>query len=94
MVAVLVLCFGLWLIMRVTREYSSRYGYPEIIPGGIPVDIDAAARRQHEAAMGPAQPVEPKLVQIGDLPPAAAPPGSNPAGANPPVRPEMPPRGE
>ena len=53
-VAVLVLCFGLWLIMRVTREYASRYGYPEIIPGGIPVDIDAAARRQHEAAMGPA----------------------------------------
>lgn len=88
-VAVLVLCFGLWLIMRVTREYASRYGYPEIIPGGIPVDIDAAARRQHEAAMGPAQPAEPRLVQIGDLPPAAAPPGSNPA-----VRPEMPPSGE
>lgn len=88
-VAVLVLCFGLWLIMRVTREYASRYGYPEIIPGGIPVDIDAAARRQHEAAMGPAQPAEPRLVQIGDLHPAAAPPGSNPA-----VRPEMPPSGE
>jgi hypothetical protein len=85
-VAVLVLCFGLWLIMRVTREYSSRYGYPEIIPGGIPVDIDAAARRQHEAAMGPAQPEEPKLVQIGDLPPAAAPPER--------PQPEMPPRGD
>jgi hypothetical protein len=73
-VAVLVLCFGLWLIMRVTREYASRYGYAEIIPGGIPVDIDAAARRQHEAAMGPAQPSAPKLIQIVDLPPAAAPP--------------------
>jgi uncharacterized protein len=83
-VAVLVLCFGLWLIMRVTREYASRYGYTEIIPGGIPVDIDAAARRQHEAAMGPSEPAEPKLVQIGDLPPAAAPP----------ERPPMPPKSE
>jgi hypothetical protein len=73
-IAVLVLCFGLWLIMRVTREYASRYGYPEIIPGGIPVDIDAATRRQHETAMGPSEPAAPKLVQISDLPPAAAPP--------------------
>lgn len=73
-VAVLVLCFGLWLIMRVTREYASRYGFPEIIPGGIPVDIDAAARRQHESAMGPVRAAEPKLVQIVDLPPASAPP--------------------
>jgi uncharacterized protein len=73
-VAVFVLCFGLWLIMRVTREYAHRHGFPEIIPGGIPVDIDAAARRQHEAAMGPAQPATPKLVQISDLTQAAAPP--------------------
>jgi len=82
--------------MRVTREYASRYGYAEIIPGGIPVDIDAATRRQHEAAMGPSEPAAPKLVQIGDLPPAAAPPGSNPSGSNPPDRPpgEMPPRAE
>jgi membrane protease YdiL (CAAX protease family) len=79
-VAVLVLCFGLWLIMRVTREYASRYGYPEIIPGGIPVDIDAAARQQHEAAMRPTQPAAPKLIQISDLPPAAAPPAPPPSG--------------
>jgi hypothetical protein len=84
-IAVLVLCFGLWLIMRVTREYASRYGYPEIIPGGIPVDIDAATRRQHEAAMGPAEPAT-RLVQIGDLPPAAAPPQQPET--------EMPPKGE
>ena len=82
LVAVLVLCFGLWLIMRVTREYASRFGFPEIIPGGIPVDIDAAARRQHEEAMGPAQPAAPRLVQLGELPQAAAPPG----------QPEKPPR--
>ncbi|HEX6495184.1 MAG TPA: type II CAAX endopeptidase family protein [Acidobacteriaceae bacterium] len=90
-IAVLVLCFGLWLILRVTREYASRYGYPEIIPGGIPVDIDAAARRQHEAAMGPSEPAGPKLVQIGDLPPAAAPPPTNPTTI--PEQPQMPPKG-
>jgi hypothetical protein len=38
------------------------------------VDLDAAARRQHETAMGPSEPTAPRLVQIGDLPPAAAPP--------------------
>jgi uncharacterized protein len=73
-VAVFVLCFGLWLIMRVTREYAHRYGFPEIIAGGIPVDIEAAARRQHEATMRAAQPAAPKLVQISELPQAAAPP--------------------
>jgi membrane protease YdiL (CAAX protease family) len=74
LVAVFVLCFGLWLILRVTREYAHRYAFPEIVPGGIPVDIDAAARRQHESAMGPAEPAASKLVQISDLPQAAAPP--------------------
>jgi membrane protease YdiL (CAAX protease family) len=73
-IAVLVLCFGLWLITRVTRDYAHQYGFPEIIPGGIPVDLDAAARRLHETAMGPSEPTAPRLVQIGDLPPAAAPP--------------------
>ena len=26
-----------------------------MVPGGIAVDLDAAAKRQHEAAMGPAE---------------------------------------
>jgi uncharacterized protein len=74
-VAVLVLLFGLWLVMRVTREYAHRYAHPEIVPGGIPVDIDAISRRQHEVAMGPAAPpAEKPLVQIGSVPPASAPP--------------------
>jgi hypothetical protein len=34
---------------------------PVIVPGGIPVDLDAVARAQHEAAMGPPAPT---LVQI------------------------------
>ncbi len=51
-------------IVRVTADLKHKYGYAEIVPGGIPVDIDAAARAQHEAAMGAAQPGEPQLVQI------------------------------
>ncbi|MGA8042820.1 MAG: hypothetical protein WCA37_08460, partial [Terracidiphilus sp.] len=44
-------------------------------PGGIAVDLDAAARRQHEAAMGPAEPAAQSLVQIAGaaaMPAAAA----------------------
>jgi uncharacterized protein len=60
-------------IYRMTRELDFRYNEPELIPGGIPVDIDAAARRQHEAAMGPAEPAAPALVQIIPLSAPAAP---------------------
>ncbi len=70
-IAVFVLCFGLWLILRVTREYAHRYAFAEIVPGGIPVDIDGIARRQHEAAMGPVEPAAPRLIQIA--PPSGAP---------------------
>jgi len=34
------------------------------LPGGIAVDLDAAAKSQHEAATRPAQPAAPSLVQI------------------------------
>jgi membrane protease YdiL (CAAX protease family) len=76
-----VLC-GLIVIQRVTREYARLYTEPVIVPGGIPVDMDAIARRQHEAAMGNAAPPasEPRLVQIGGV---VATPGE-------PVRPEAP----
>ena len=88
-VAVLVLCFGLWLVMRVTREYAHQFAFPEIIPGGIPVDIDAAARKQHEAAMGPAaEAAGPGLIQIGSLPSAAAPPVRLSSPTVPPAPPE------
>jgi hypothetical protein len=74
------------LIYRVTRELDFRYNTPEIVPGGIPVDIDAAARRQHEAAMGPAEPAPAPLVQIVPLAAAViptAPVAANPAPAEP-----------
>jgi membrane protease YdiL (CAAX protease family) len=78
-----VLLAGLALVYRVTRELDFRYNAPVIVPAGIPVDLDAAARRQHEAAMGPAEPAAPALVQIL---PASAPiplPASFDSGSDP-----------
>lgn len=70
--------FAFWMMLlalpvlyRLTRELDFRYNAPDLVPGGIPVDIDAAARRQHEAAMGQAAAAEPALVQIAPI--AAAP---------------------
>jgi hypothetical protein len=70
-VAFLVLLVALPVVYRLTRELDFRWNAPEIVPGGIPVDLDAAARRQHEAAMGPAEVAAPSLVQI--LPVSAQP---------------------
>lgn len=53
------------LIFRITKELDYRYNAPILVPGGIPVDLDAAARAQHEAAMGAAEPTPPALIQIG-----------------------------
>jgi hypothetical protein len=67
--AFFVLFATLPVVFRITRELDYRYNAPVIVPGGIPVDLDAAARAQHEAAMGPAAPVAPAtpgLVQIGN----------------------------
>ena len=50
------------VVYRLTRDLDFRYNQPEIVSGGIAVDLDAAARRQHEAAMG--EPAPPPLVQI------------------------------
>jgi membrane protease YdiL (CAAX protease family) len=52
------------VVYRATRDLDFRYNAPVIVPGGIPVDLDAAARQQHEAAMGSAEPAAPALVQI------------------------------
>jgi len=57
------------VVYRLTRELDFKYNAPVIVPGGIPVDLDAAARQQHEAAMGAQEPAAPSLVQI--LPVAA-----------------------
>jgi len=80
-VTFIILIAALPLVFRITRELDFHYNAPVIVPAGIPVDIDAAARAQHEAAMGAAEPATPALIQIGA--PAPAPP--------PPVRPAEPP---
>ncbi len=67
-IAFLVLIAAIPVLFRLTRELDFRYNAPVLIPGGIPVDIDAAARAQHEAAMD--SPAPPPLVQIA---PAASP---------------------
>jgi uncharacterized protein len=69
--AFIVLLIALPILFRVTRELDYRHNAPVIVPGGIPVDLDAAARAQHEAAMGPAESAAPQFVQIGSI---AAPP--------------------
>jgi len=58
------------VVFRITRELDFKYNAPVIVPGGIPVDLDAAARAQHEAAMGTAEPADPALIQIGPVAPA------------------------
>ncbi len=64
-IAVFVLPVLMIVLVRATRDYAHRYAQPVIIPGGIPVDLDAIARRQHEAAMGTVTvSSEPQLVQI------------------------------
>ena len=62
--ALMVLAAAFPVVYRLTRELDFRYNVPVIVPGGIPVDLDAAARQQHEAAMGTAEPAAPSLVQI------------------------------
>ena len=61
-----VLIAALPVVFRLTRDLNYRYNAPVIVPGGIPVDLDAISRAQHEAAMGPAAPAAPALVQIGN----------------------------
>jgi uncharacterized protein len=66
-----------------TSDLHYKYAFSEVVPGGIPVDIDAAAQQQHEAAMGTVQPGEPQLVQILPAPGASGPAaiGSDPPPA-------------
>jgi uncharacterized protein len=77
--AFFILLLALPVVYRITSDLNYRYNAPVIVPGGIPVDLEAAARRQHEAAMGPAAPATPQLVQI--IPTSPETPAS---AANPP----------
>ena len=78
--AFIVLLLAFPVIYRVTRDLDFRYNAPVIVPRGMPVDLDAAARQQHESAMGSAESsptaAEKTLVQIlpatTPLPPQSA----------------------
>jgi hypothetical protein len=70
-ISFVVLLAALPVIFRVTRDLNFHYNAPVFVARGIPVDLDAAARSQHEAAMGPAEPAAPALIQI--LPVATTP---------------------
>jgi len=97
-IVILVLIF---VTIRATRDLKYRYAQPVIIPAGIPVDIDAISRRQHEAAMGPQPPTPPQIVQISGIQtpnsreeasPAPAPLGGGEAVPTPITPAEVPPR--
>lgn len=87
--AVLVSFLLVFWMVRVTGDLKHKYGYAEIVPRGIPVDLDAATRAQHEAAMGEAAPQPPSLVQIL---PAETPPLAQPS--QPATQPEEPPHAD
>ncbi|HLI04802.1 MAG TPA: hypothetical protein VKU93_11060, partial [Terracidiphilus sp.] len=55
-IAFFVILAAIPVIFRLTRDLNYRYNAPVLEPGGIPVDLEAAARAQHEAAMGPVSP--------------------------------------
>ena len=68
----LVMLAAIPLLYRLTRDLDFRWNAPVIVAGGIAIDLDAAARRQHEAAMGTAEPAPAPLVQILPVATAAA----------------------
>jgi len=80
--AFIVFLAAIPVVYGATRDLDFKHNAPELVPGGIPVDLDAAARRQHEAAMG--VPAPPPLVQIAPSLTAAPPPDSQPSLFTPP----------
>jgi membrane protease YdiL (CAAX protease family) len=59
-----IILLAMPFVYRATRDLSFHYNAPILEPGGIPVDLDAASRRQHEAATRDAEPAVKPLVQI------------------------------
>jgi membrane protease YdiL (CAAX protease family) len=78
--AFFVLLAAIPFLFRITEDLDFEHNAPVIVPGGIPVDLDAIARAQHQAATASSTVASPltvaPLVQI--LPAAPPPPASNP----------------
>jgi uncharacterized protein len=79
------------VVYQLTRDLDFRFNAPDLVPAGIPVDMDAAGRRQHEAAMGAAEPGPPPLVQIGQMGPGTPVQTARLDPVYPPERPPDPP---
>lgn len=58
---VFVLLAALPVVFRATEELAERFNQPVVVPGGIPVDIEASVGAQRAQTTGP---VQPELVQI------------------------------
>jgi len=83
-ITVFISIAAIFVLLRVTRDYAYRYATPEIVAAGIPVDIDAISKRQHEVGMGPVvEPASVQLVQIAGLEPASSPGPSAPSEPSP-----------
>jgi uncharacterized protein len=67
-----VILLAMPVVYRATRELSYLHNAPVLEPAGLAVDLDAAARRQHDIATRPEAPEVKPLVQI--LPVASAAP--------------------
>jgi membrane protease YdiL (CAAX protease family) len=67
--AFVVLLAALPVVYRLTRDLDYVHNAPVFIPAGMAVDLDAAARSQHEAATNSAEPKPAALVQIASPPP-------------------------
>ena len=66
-ICALVILVLIFVTISATRDLHYRYAQPVIVAAGIPVDIDAISRRQHEQAMGPQTPATPQIIQISGV---------------------------
>jgi membrane protease YdiL (CAAX protease family) len=65
--AFVVILIAMFFLYRATSDLSFVYNAPVLEPAGLAVDLDAAAKRQHESATRPEQPEVKPLVQIMPL---------------------------
>jgi len=92
-VAFFVLLAAIPVVFRLTRELDYKYNAPVIVPAGLPVDLDAAARKQHDAATRSAEPAAPALIQILPVAPSLPVPfQKSPESAAPATPPADPPQ--
>ena len=92
-VAFFVLLAAIPVVFRLTRELDYKYNAPVIVPAGLPVDLDAAARKQHDAATRSAEPAAPALIQILPVAPSLPVPfPKSPESAAPATPPADPPQ--